>query len=591
MNKHTNLIEAEQVRAQYRNLPMSLAGSVVAAAVTAAPYVGTLPNARLGAWLAIVIWVAIARWFYTLRAYRHLSGTLTGSRPWLVRASLGALAGGCAWGSAGILLFVPDSMPLQAWLAVMLAGMGIAAIPAYATHLPVNFSYFFPSIIPMVLMLLALGTPLALSMSAGFVVFAVAIFNFARNFNRTFLESLRLRHENLDLIAELKAQKEAAEAANLAKSRFLAAASHDLRQPMHALSLYVAALARKPLRADEAMLVNDVRRCAEAMDRLFNALLDISRLDASVVTPSVSAFALNQLMDRIRVGFEPLAQEKGLALRVRPTALVARSDPELLGRIVSNLVSNAIRWTDHGRVLVACRPRGTSVCIVVCDTGPGIPPDKQKLVFEEFYQLRNPERDRSKGLGIGLAVVDRLVKLLGLRLALRSQVGRGTLFEIAVPRADIPDNVPSARHERRSSGISGALVLVVDDEPSVLDATRTLLESWGCDVVTAASGNDVMTRLVSMPRRPDVICCDYRLPGDENGISVINALRSEFNFDIPALLITGDTAPDRLQEAQLSGLALLHKPVTETALRKALVALLSELQLNDRRQSRGLTSN
>ena len=228
---------------------------------------------------------------------------------------------------------------------------------------------------------------------------------------------------------------------------------------------------------------------------------------------------------------------------------------------------------------------------MVCDTGPGIPPDKQKLVFEEFYQLRNPERDRSKGLGIGLAVVDRLVKLLGLRLALRSRVGRGTLFEIAVPRADIPDNVPSARHERRSSGISGALVLVVDDEPSVLDATRTLLESWGCDVVTAASGNDVMTRLVSMPRRPDVICCDYRLPGDENGISVINALRSEFNFDIPALLITGDTAPDRLQEAQLSGLALLHKPVTETALRKALVALLSELQLNDRRQSRGLTSN
>ncbi len=580
-DKYAALIEAERLRAQYNNLPVVVIGTMVAASITAAAFVGTLPPARIAAWLAIMLASALGRWWLVLRPHSRAkacdAAALENPPVALRRILLGALAGGCAWGSAGVLLFAPGSVPLQAWLAIWLAGMGVSSIPAYAAHLRVLMAYLLPSIAPFVVVLLLTGSQLTLSIGLGLILYVAAVVRFARNFHEVLVESLRLRFENLDLVAALQVQKNAAEAANIAKSRFLAAASHDLRQPMHAMSFYIAALANKPLAAEEQKITANLQRCADTMDGMFGALLDVSRLDASIVAPRTYAFALTELLDRVRIEFGPRAAEKGLALKVRATPLIVKTDPQLLARVVGNLVSNAVHYTARGRVLVACRARGASVRIVVGDTGRGIPADKQALVFEEFFQLGNPERDRAKGLGLGLAVVDRLVRLLGWTLTLRSAEGRGAFFMIDVPRAsqaDAPGEALDAMHDAGAVTIAGALVLAVDDEADVLDATRTLVASWGATVITASSGAEALRRMATCDRPPDVLMFDYRLRDGEDALAVIAQIREEFNCDIPALLITGDTAPDRLRDAQASGLALLHKPVDAARLRRAMTEAL-----------------
>jgi CheY-like chemotaxis protein len=370
---------------------------------------------------------------------------------------------------------------------------------------------------------------------------------------------------------------EAAKSANLAKSRFLAAASHDLRQPMHALSLYLGGLSGLDLSPQAKATLGNASQCAQTMDGMFRALLDISRLDAGAVQPELRAFPLAPLLERIRVEFEPQVRAKGLALRVAPSAAWVRGDSAFLDRVLRNLTANAVRYTHRGRILIGCRRRAGALTIGVYDTGIGIAREEQRLVFEEFYQVGNKERDRSRGMGLGLAIVDRLAKLMQAKITLRSAPGRGSVFAVELPLASRRDaalepSAPRAAGARRS--FAGSLVAVIDDEEMILNATRSLLEQWDCTVVTAVSGRKAMEQLSTSPRAPDAIVCDYRLRGGENGLAVIDSLRSEFNEDIPALLITGDTGPDRLREIEASGLSVLHKPVTDQVLRDALGRLL-----------------
>jgi CheY-like chemotaxis protein len=398
-----------------------------------------------------------------------------------------------------------------------------------------------------------------------------------REFNRVFLNAQRLRFENQELVSQLTAQKEAAVAANLAKSRFLAAASHDLRQPMHALHLYLGGMGGLELSRPARSALDNAAQCAQTMDGMFRALLDISRLDAGSVQPEPRAFPIAPLLERIRVEHEPDALEKGLWLRVMPCSAWVRADPAFVDRILRNQMTNAVRHTERGRILIGCRRRGGALRIEVHDTGPGLAAEQQRLVFEEFYQVGNPERDRTKGMGLGLAIVDRLAKLMQVSVHLASTPGRGSTFALELPlaTADAPAPVETApRREAARRSFAGSLVAVIDDEEMILNATRTLLEQWECEVVTAVSGASAMQKLSTSQRAPDAIVCDYRLRGGENGLAVIDSLRAEFNEDIPALLITGDTGPERLREIQASGLSVLHKPVPEDVLRHALGRLL-----------------
>jgi len=365
------------------------------------------------------------------------------------------------------------------------------------------------------------------------------------------------------------------ELANLAKARFLASASHDLRQPLHALNLFVDQLRDERSPAERNRLLGRVDTAVASMNELFDALLDISKLDAGVLTPAVSEFPVAHLLTRIETTFVAAAREKGLILRVVPNSAWIRSDFILLERILLNLVSNAVQNTARGGVVVGCRRRGDRVRIDVCDTGVGIPKNEQRKIFSEFYQLAAAQGDSRGGLGLGLAIVDRLCRLLDHPLELISAIDKGSRFSVSVPLAAAtrPTVESSALYRTIVDSLAGKLIVVVDDDPLVLDGMCGLLKRWGCSVVTARSDDAALKALRECERSPDLIISDFRLAHGKTGLDVIERLRGAFGAAIPAFLISGDTAPARLQEASASGCHLLHKPVPPITLR----AMVSQL--------------
>ncbi len=403
----------------------------------------------------------------------------------------------------------------------------------------------------------------------------------ARSFNANYADVLRLRFANLDLAEDLRRRNELVEQANLDKSRFLAAASHDLRQPIHALGLFVGALRGINLPPEGVRLVEQIEASAAAMDGLFSSLLDISRLDAGIVEVRRQSFAIQPLLDRICRDYAQEAKAKSLKLVSYPCSAIVRTDPVLMERILRNLIANAVHYTARGRIVVGCRRRAATIRAEVWDTGPGIPYAHQERVFQEYFQLENPERDRAKGLGLGLAIVRRLTNLLGSELVLCSRPGRGSCFSVVMPLASgaAEDSGPALK--RYAGAPKLGLVLVIDDEAPIREGMATLLASWGHGVVAAGSGDEMLAELAECPDRPDLIICDYRLRAGENGIEVIERLRSEYNEAIPAMLITGDTAKDRLTEAQASALLLLHKPVSNAKLRAAIASLTAAAELGE----------
>jgi len=362
------------------------------------------------------------------------------------------------------------------------------------------------------------------------------------------------------------------ELANTAKSRFFAMASHDLRQPLHALGLFVAQL-RMPLKSKErAKMVERIDAAVGEMDEMFDSLLDVSKLDAGVITPKITEFPVARLLQKIERTFDQAAREKGLRLRVMQNGAWVRSDPMLLERIVRNLVSNAVRYTSRGGIVVGCRRHGEMLRIETWDSGAGIPEDQKQNIFGEFVQLPASERNRDGGLGLGLAIVDRLCLLLNLQIDLASTVGRGSRFTIVVPMADervaSPEGVKSAHPA--GFAVKGKIILVIDDAPIVREGTSGLLGKWGYSVLTAGSGEAALIQLAERQQRPDLIISDYHLGDGKTGIEAIARLRETFNMPIPAFLISGDTDPQRLREARAAHYHLLHKPVRPMALRNML---------------------
>jgi signal transduction histidine kinase len=360
--------------------------------------------------------------------------------------------------------------------------------------------------------------------------------------------------------------------ANLAKSRFLAAASHDLRQPLHALGLFIAQLRGHMKSAEGGRLVERIDAAVLAMNELFNALLDISKLDAGVLAANIVEFPVAQLLRRIDSTFADAAREKGLSFQLVNSSAWARSDPILLERIVLNLVSNAVRYTAAGTIVVGCRRRGDALHIEVWDSGPGIPEDQQRNIFGEFYRLAG--ENTHGGLGLGLAIVDRYCNLLGHPIRLVSTVGKGSRFSVAVPMAAARVEIAELPGVTMAvDATRGKLVVVIDDDALVLDSMGGLLRNWGCRVVAAATPDEVLVDL-DPGERPDLIICDYRLANGESGIAAIADLRKAYETPVPAFIMSGDTTPERLREARESGHLLLHKPVRAMALRAMINRLL-----------------
>jgi signal transduction histidine kinase/CheY-like chemotaxis protein len=380
------------------------------------------------------------------------------------------------------------------------------------------------------------------------------------------------------------------ELANLAKTRFLAAASHDLRQPLHALGLLVAQLDADTDRTARRRIVARIGAAVSAMNDLFNALLDISKLDAGGIEPNVTAFPIDPLLCKIENMFAADAHAKSLRLRiVRSTAWV-RSDRVLLERILLNLVSNAVRYTKRGGIIVGCR-HGNALRIEVCDSGIGIPQDQQQNIFREFHQVTDAGAGAA-GLGLGLAIVDRLCGLLRHPLALASTQGKGSRFSITAPRAapeiehiEVPLSLQAALQP-----FAGQFIVVIDDDRLVLDGVCGLLRGWGCHVSASTSSGDALASLFELHKRPDLIISDHHFAHGENGITVIERLRQTFNVPIPALLITGDISVERKQEAAAGGFELLQKPVPPMLLRATLNEILRQRGSIDASQEGGTST-
>jgi signal transduction histidine kinase len=386
----------------------------------------------------------------------------------------------------------------------------------------------------------------------------------------------RLQESYATLEQKVEERTRQLDLANKAKSRFLATATHDLRQPLHALGLFVAQLGGRTNAAERKRLVTGIEAALSGMNDLFNALLDISKLDAGVINPKWEEFPAAHVLRRVETTFAGLAREKNLTLRIVPSRIWLRSDAVMLERIIGNLVQNALRYTASGVVLVGCRRRGDRLRIEVWDTGPGIPPDQQQNIFGEFYRLERSERDHSGGLGLGLAIVDRLCRLLDHPIELKSVPGKGSCFALAVPIVPAADRVEATQTATSPRAITEAnkLIVVIDDDPLVLDGMGSLIRSWGCGVVTGDNESAVLAGLAGCGAPPDAIISDYRLRNGKTGIEAIARLREAAAAPIPAFLMSGDTDNEVVKEAKANGLALLHKPVEAGTLRAVLAETL-----------------
>jgi signal transduction histidine kinase/CheY-like chemotaxis protein len=519
-----------------------------------------------GAWLITAPlwpWLLIRRYHAANPAPEHAA--LWGSRMTWLNAAEGTL-----WGIAGIFFFVPNSLPQQLLLLVFLIGKPAGSIFSTSWWPPAFYANATTSLLLTSGGMFLRGSSEQIAIGVGLLVYLAGLLQVMRMAHASTLETIALRFEKHELIEQLRHEKALAERANLAKSKFLAAASHDLRQPIHAQGLFLEVLSHTEQTSYQQELLANARAASEASSELLNALLDFSRIEAGVIKPQFQPFRLQPLFNKIEIEFVPQADAKDLVYRSRETRLVVNTDPMLLELILRNLVSNAIRYTDHGGVLVACRQHGNQAVLEVWDTGIGIAPEHQKEVFQEFHQLGNPERNRNKGLGLGLAIANGLSRALGHELSLVSTQQRGSVFRLTLPIDTSAPAVPAAMLQSKTR-LLNARLLVIDDDEIVREGMLHLLRDWGCECDAAESIEEALA--LAELNAPDVVISDYRLREQRTGVEAIAALRALLGETLPALLITGDTAPERLREALESGIPLLHKPVAPGKLYRKLVEL------------------
>jgi len=380
-----------------------------------------------------------------------------------------------------------------------------------------------------------------------------------------------------DRIRTLEAACDMAIRADRDKTRFLAVASHDLRQPMHALGLFAATLEKRLQGSVEEPLVRNVMHSIDGLERSFNAMLDVSRLDAGTVEPNIQYFPLRDLFRRLHMHFVGQAEQAGLGLRFSPGGKSVSSDPQLLERIVGNLIQNAIKYTERGGIVVVARSTATHVNVEVWDTGVGIRPEDLPRVFDEFCQVGRERRARAQGLGMGLAIVRRLARLLGHQLTVRSCPGRGTMFRIGIPIGGLPDiqDATAAADTLPMPVMLPRSVLVIDDEAPIREGLRMLLEEWGYQVISAATMREAELAVRALEMSPDLILSDLHLGDGPDGIATIEAVRRQCGHEVPAILVTGDTSHEEMRRATDSGHPVLFKPLQARKLFNALRGMTS----------------
>lgn len=598
-------VAAELIGLLYRHVPAVLAANLANSGLMVAALWPNADRPLLAGWAAAVVGLTLTRGVLGL-SYRRRSAT--GVR-WGRRYTVGAALSGTLWGSSALLFIHPGDPTALILVSFVIGGMGAGAVTSLSAHMPAFYLYLLCSMVPFEVRLLSLGDRVSLAMSGMALVYIIGLLIIGRHFNSALVRALVLNEENQRLLAtreqevqqrtaalqatnaeleweiaerkktedKLEEARAEAEQANQAKSRFLAAASHDLRQPLQSMFLFASTLHRFVVGKKGVEALVRIERGLDTLKGMLDSLLDLSRLDVNVVEPRIASVPLRPMLDEILDAYRRIAISKGIALRHGAMVEVqVRSDQILLGRMVRNLVENAIRYTERGTIVLSSRRVGDRVCIEVEDTGIGIAPDQLERIFEEFHQVGNPERDKARGLGLGLAIIQRLSAILDHPVEVRSQLGVGSTFAILVPLAAAVLPSTAAAASPAAAEVPAAIakrlqVVVIDDDPMVLLALSAILEQWGYGVVMAGSQDEAIEQLRARapPDRsapvlpaPDLIVADYRLRNGRTGIDAIRAIRAGCGVEVPSIVLTGETGTECVTDAEAIGAIILHKPVT-----------------------------
>lgn len=564
-------IGKRQVDYAFRQLRVTGWPHALAVAITAYVIWRNAPGLDVILWFVIFLLahglriLLLDRWWQaaqTTEEYRRVR--------WQLVASM-AVAG-CCWGVVPLLFMHNVSGEMVIFISLVLAGMICATLPALAACLPAYIAFATPIFLALIFHYYSLGLSATAFLSFAFLGAMLAI---STTVHRIITGYISLDLENQTLLQEVTRARDDAERANQSKSSFLAAASHDLRQPLQALGFFLECINVRVDPGDPELrtLARQALGSHESLSDLLNALLELSRLESRELNVRRQHFLLRHFLQPIVNEFQSLAQAKGLSLVLSGDDAVVETDPVLLARVVRNLLDNAVKFTADGSIVVRLLPEADGVQLTVTDTGVGIADDDQHKVFTEYFQVDNEARLASRGLGLGLSIVSRICRLLGHALRLNSTPGIGTTVVVSLPRGDA-SHIQQAVHPQQLD-VAGHCVLVVDDDPVILQALAALLRDWGCTALTAPGMDDALACLTGGGQKPDLVLSDYRLDGGVHGIDLIRAVREKTGDDLPALLMSGDTDPALVQSIRQQQFHLLHKPVKPVQLRKVMHQLLT----------------
>jgi signal transduction histidine kinase/CheY-like chemotaxis protein len=569
----------DTVRSVYSQTGSGLFGHILGMAVTTAIYWPHAPHQVLLSWATafLVIWLARILGMYSFERAKVVDQA--DHERWLFLWALGAGFNAATWCTAAVLFYDYGGSFERTALMLIIYSFAIGSVPFMAMQTRLFLTCMTMYFGTMILRSAFHGQPHDLQMAGIWFLLGVCTMSVAWAFRNVFSEMVKHKLQTQELAIKLRGETAAAETAqrlaetaNRAKTQFFAAASHDLRQPLHAMGLFAEALRQRNKDEEVVHLVNSINSSVDALEGLFSELLDITKIDTGAVDIEPEHFSMQELFNRIRLHFEPTAFEKGLMLSFRGEQHHALADPVLVERILRNLVSNAIRYTEDGGILVSCRQRGDQLCLQVWDTGIGIAEKEQVRIFDEFYQThsgRPLEPHHRKGLGLGLSIVKRLADLMHAPLTLRSRVGHGTVFTLMLPVGRAPRMQRSSIPSKPALGVTldRRHIVVVEDELAVLEGLQVLLKGWGATVSAFDTVAAVEAWAQTTEAKPDLLIVDYRLPEQLTGIEAIKAMRARFGPDLPAIMVTGSTMTGHEADAAQYNFHLLVKPVVPTKLR------------------------
>lgn len=560
-------LKVAQTQLLLANINTNVTASVVVTAIVFLMLRQQAYEPFLVPWCVAILAITVVRFFH-LRRVRQYPLTAQNVAQTIKALSVLSVITGCVWGSLGLVYLSAENPTVSIIILMVYTGLVANASLTMASVLRIYLCFVIPILVPTAYKFYSLEEQGYFWISALVVVYMTVSFITTRRIRESLQQSNLLHLENSDLIEDLKIQNtktekalEGAEQANRAKSRFFAAASHDLRQPLQSISMFTTTLAAHTETSIQKKIVSQIDKSVGSLEGLFNALLDISSLDARTIKVRQQHFFIKPYMEELALEFASWTKENDLSFELAVDDAIVYTDPILLGRIVRNLVDNAVRYTDEGGVKLVATVKDERLQLSVIDTGIGIPTDKEGRIFEEFVQLNNPSRDRNKGLGLGLSIVQRICSLLDIHLSVDSNIAEGSRFDLALALGDANkvENQQPSRPDT-SASLDGMFVLIVDDEEDVRVSMEGLLGVWGCTVMVASSGSEAVQQLTEYGIWPDVVITDYRLQDNETGADALAKIREHCNIEIPAIIITGDISPERLVEIDKLNLPVLHKP-------------------------------